>query len=377
MKMKFTHNPLYLASSMNLETGINALPYAGMDKRLITSATTNLNKIEYDIDLFQQQERKNEFENVFPKLIADDRLAQILVPQADWQKGRYVSVSPVNATGLLDKYFTLAKNHPQVKHVLIHSNPINQYRAGELALRNHGTHWLTPNYLPTETTHQNLVALDTTPKSHADHVNLTLHVKNMGILSGAIGYGVPAINSIGGAIHYLEQRMQRPLEFAVSCQFTQETFPLFDRSTFISLGGVRSDCIVTILIRGGSLGELLRVIQEAQWARFCKGTVVHCSATISNKAPNIPFIVNATSHINTTKMDALEFGFHLMSLNPYYHITQLGFAFLEKPHFKPHSRRGCHHAWSEPVYALAKWDAFSEKAWWRADHRNLWGVLWQ
>lgn len=377
MKAKFTHSPLYLSANVNFDTGIYASTYAGIDRKLITACTTNLNKIAYDIDLFQHDKRVKQDNSVFPKLVDDARLAQIILPQQDWLKGQYVSVTPVNATGLLDKYFRLAKNHRQVKHVLIHPNHDSRYRAGELALNNQGTHYLIPSYYPTQVTHGNIPHLDLTPKDHADHVNLTLHVKNMSILSGAIGYGTPAINSIGGAIHYLEQKMQRPLEFAVSCHFVQETFPLFDRNTFVSLGGVRGDCVVTLLIRGGSLGELLKVIYDAEWQRFCKGTITHYSASISNRAPALPFIVNATDHVNPNRMDALEFAFHLMSLNPYYHIAQTGFAFLEKPRNKQYARRGCKHAWSEPIYTLAKWDAFSEKAWWRANRDHSWGVFWQ
>ena len=60
-----------------------------------------------------------------------------------------------------------------------------------------------------------------------------------------------------------------------------------------------------------------------------------------------------------------------------YSLNMSGYAFLEKPREKEHTRQSHYlHAWSEPVFSLVKQEAMSEKAWWRRKTNNdgcFWG----
>ncbi|WP_424408127.1 hypothetical protein [Pasteurella sp. PK-2025] len=327
--------------------------------------------------------------------IEDPRLVkQLLMPF----QNSYISVSPVPSCGVLHE---ISQRGFENKIFPIYRRTIQPVFS---AWSNHGEMLLAQKGRIALLI-KSLIESRQQKKSKSAYLTIKCRVEKMNVSSGMAAILFPSITAIGGAVHTIERAVNKKLDFAIgfkNLSFTKSGVlsnavkgkKVIPQLTLDEITATADVIILLKLKRGTSeeeKKEVLDYLQSNPLNRIAGGTTWEYNAYFAPYNDNYTFVVDDSREVEQELQegkDALDVAFDKyknkgeVNETGLFEITEktgviinhTGYAFLESPRPREHTRNNYPHAWVEPVFSVVKQEIFSKSVFWTRKEEKF-GVI--
>lgn len=362
------------SSTIHIERELWAAPRNAADMRTWREASAQPSKLEVEIPPLE-----------------DLRQKQLLLPTQAWQKGEYICVTPVKSMGVVNELYKRLENLPAISRTL---QPV------AAALSSHGETLLM---------HAGRVRMLRQPVASLEQnswdgecVQIVLQLENVNLGAGLFSTGLPALSAIGGTVHVLERKFGLDLQFAygardISINVGGKKYSKIKGSDKTIPGTVLNEvngrCTLILLIKGINHIPLSMIRKEiGEIRRIAGGTFFEASISRAAGTDVEPALYLCKADLDSLpEEDILDTMLRVYSQGwemdeqkkkwirnnfPAYSAVMAGYAFLEEPTWREHSRGNFLHAWAEPLFLPVRLGGLAADSWWtRNSHTH--GVQWE